>query len=92
MCRRSTPTISWRKNGTKIAIAKEEAAFDIPWGFQNRLLNITKVRKDQHEDMYSCEAEVNETSVLKYSFTLKVEGDVFIVIFIIVIVQLLLYF
>ena len=51
-------------------------SFEISNAFQGRLLNIINVRKDIHEDRYSCEAENSENTgtPIRHNINLKVEG------------------
>ena len=71
---RPAPKITWRKNNLPLVHGKD--SIEILSAFQGRLLNIINVRKDIHEDQYSCEAENSENTgnPIKHNINLKVEG------------------
>ena len=72
--RRPAPQITWRQNNLPLVHGKD--SIEISSAFQGRLLNIISVRKDIHEDQYSCEAENSENAgnPIKHNINLKVEG------------------
>ena len=72
---RPAPQITWKKNGVTLVHGKD--SFEIPNAFQGRLLNIINVRKDLHEDQYSCEAENSQSAgnPIIHNINLQVEGN-----------------
>ncbi|XP_068715034.1 hemicentin-1-like [Montipora foliosa] len=56
---RPYPTITWKKNGKVLQDGVD--FFKIPSAFHGRLLNITKVDENMHEDIYTCQASNNQT-------------------------------
>lgn len=71
---RPAPGIIWKKNGQQII--KGQNSFEIPDAFYGRRLDIVNVKKDDHEDTYTCEAENSENSgrPLSFTITLTVKG------------------
>ena len=70
---RPPPTITWKKNGKLIVTGND---FEIAGTFEGRRLDLINVKKDLHEDKYSCEAENSQNSGNPISFTtiLTVKG------------------
>ena len=56
---RPYPTITWKKNGKVLQDGVD--FFKIPSPFLGRLLHITKVDENMHEDIYTCQASNNQT-------------------------------
>ena len=56
---RPPPAITWKKNGETIVIGDD---FEIATTFQGRRLDLVNVKKDLHEDTYTCEAENSQNS------------------------------
>ncbi|XP_068713298.1 fibronectin type III domain-containing protein-like [Montipora foliosa] len=56
---RPFPKITWEKNGKELQDGVD--FFEIPSQLEGRLLNITKVVEDMHEDIYICQASNNQT-------------------------------
>lgn len=56
---RPFPTITWKKNGKELRDGVD--SFEIPSQLKGRLLNITKVDEEMHEDIYTCQASNNQT-------------------------------
>ena len=56
---RPPPTITWKKNGRTIVTGDD---FEIAGNFQGRRLDLINVKKDLHEDTYTCEAENSQNS------------------------------
>ena len=69
---RPAPSITWKKNG--VALQHGRDSMEIPQAFQGRQLIIVNVRRDFHEDQYSCEAENAQGSAAPKTTTLTVEG------------------
>ncbi|XP_068759668.1 fibronectin type III domain-containing protein-like [Montipora capricornis] len=57
---RPFPTITWKKNGKELRDGVD--FFEIPSQLEGRLLNITKVDENMHEDIYTCQASNNQTT------------------------------
>ena len=70
---RPPPTITWKKNGQTIVTGDD---FEIARTFQGRRLDLIYVKKDIHEDTYTCEAENSQNSGNPEVFTIRltVEG------------------
>ena len=66
---RPAPTITWRKN-KKIIVTGND--FELPSAFQGRRLDLVYVKKDRHEDTYTCEAENSQNSGNPVVFTITV--------------------
>lgn len=56
---RPPPTITWKKNGQTIVTGDD---FEIAGTFLGRRLDLINVKKDIHEDTYTCEAENSQNS------------------------------
>lgn len=56
---RPPPKITWKKNGREIITGDD---FEIASTFLGRRLDLVNVKKDIHEDTYTCEAENSENS------------------------------
>ena len=56
---RPPPNITWKKNGTTIDTGDY---FEIAGTFQGRRFDLINVKKDLHEDTYTCEAENSQNS------------------------------
>ena len=71
---RPPPRITWKKNGQKITHGWN--FFEIPDAFHGRLLKIINVKKDLHQDVYTCEAENSQNSgnPIVYAINLNVKG------------------
>ena len=71
---RPPPKITWKKNGQEIINGWN--SFEIPDAFYGRLLKIINVKRDLHQDVYTCEAENSQNSgnPLVYTINLNVEG------------------
>lgn len=67
---KGSPTIVWKKNGKQLGTQK---GLETPKAFYNRLLNVTVAEKNSHEDNYTCEAVVDQKTVLKHEFELYVQ-------------------
>ncbi|XP_015778144.1 PREDICTED: fibronectin type III domain-containing protein-like isoform X2 [Acropora digitifera] len=65
-----SPIIVWKKNGKQLGTQK---GLETPKAFYNRLLNVTVAEKNSHEDNYTCEAVVDQKTVLKHEFELYVQ-------------------
>ncbi|XP_068715039.1 fibronectin type III domain-containing protein-like isoform X4 [Montipora foliosa] len=57
---RPFPTITWKKNGKELRDGVD--FFEIPSQLEGRLLTITKVDVNMHEDIYTCQASNNQTT------------------------------
>ncbi|XP_068757845.1 fibronectin type III domain-containing protein-like [Montipora capricornis] len=57
---RPFPTITWKKNGKELRHGVD--FFEIPSQLKGRLLNITKVDENMHEDIYTCQASNNQAT------------------------------
>jgi len=70
---RPPPKITWKKNGQEIINGWN--SFEIPDAFYGRLLKIINVKRDLHQDVYTCEAENSQNSgnPLVYTINLNVE-------------------
>lgn len=70
---RPPPTITWKKNGREIVTGDN---FEIASTFLGRRLDLVNVKKDIHEDTYSCEAENSQNSgnPIVFSTILTVKG------------------
>jgi len=73
---RPAPKITWKKNGVTLVHGRD--SIEIPSQFQGRLLNITNVQRDRHQDQYSCEAENSQSAgnPIKHNIDLQVEGKI----------------
>ena len=71
---RPPPRITWKKNGQKITHGWN--FFEIPDASYGRLLKIINVKKDLHQDVYTCEAENSQNSgnPIGFPINLNVEG------------------
>ena len=72
---RPFPTITWKKNGKELRDGVD--FFEIPSQLEGRLLNITKVDENMHEDIYTCQASNNQTigtGPQERNINLQVEG------------------
>ncbi|XP_078342486.1 fibronectin type III domain-containing protein-like isoform X2 [Oculina patagonica] len=67
---RPAPKITWKKNGREIIHGQN--SFEIPRPYHGRLLTITNVSKTSHQDVYTCEAE-NSENTLVHSINLVVK-------------------
>ncbi|XP_068714977.1 fibronectin type III domain-containing protein-like [Montipora foliosa] len=56
---RPFPRITWKKNGKELQDGVD--SFEIPSQLKGRLLKITKVDENTHEDNYTCQASNNQT-------------------------------
>ena len=63
---RPPPVISWRKNGRLIVTGD---GFEISGTFQGRRLDLINVKKNVHEDAYTCEGENSQNSGNPIVFT-----------------------
>jgi len=70
---RPPPAITWKKNGQTIPTGDD---FEIAGTFLGRRLDLINVKKDLHEDTYTCEAENSQNSGNPLVFTtdVTVEG------------------
>ena len=70
---RPPPTITWKKNGQTIITGDD---FEIADTFLGRRLDLINVKKNIHEDTYTCEAENSQNSGNPEVFTttLTVKG------------------
>ena len=70
---RPPPAITWKKNGKRIVTGDD---FEILGTFQGRRLDLVNVKKDIHEDTYTCEAENSQNSgnPLVFTITVTVKG------------------
>ena len=70
---RPPPTITWKKNGQTIITGDD---FEIADTFLQRRLDLINVKKNIHEDTYTCEAENSQNSGNPEVFTttLTVKG------------------
>ncbi|KAL9959377.1 hypothetical protein ACROYT_G032696 [Oculina patagonica] len=71
---RPAPKIIWKKNGQQII--KGRNSFEIPDAFFGRRLDIVNVKKDAHEDTYTCEAENSENSGRPNIYSMRLEVKV----------------
>lgn len=67
---RRAPTITWKKGGN-IIVTGDDFEIDIST-FQGRRLDLINVKKDIHEDTYTCEAENSQNRGNPEVFTTKV--------------------
>jgi len=63
---RPPPTIIWKKNGEAIVTGDD---FKIAGTYLGRRLDLVYVKKDSHEDTYTCEAENSQNSGNPLVFT-----------------------
>ena len=70
---RPPPTIIWKKNGQTIVTGDD---FQIAGTYQGRRLDLINVKKNIHEDTYTCEAENSQNGghPLVFTTTLTVKG------------------
>ena len=70
---RPPPIITWKKNGQTIVIGDD---FQIPSTYLGRRLELINVKKNIHEDTYTCEAENSQNSgnPRVFTTTLTVKG------------------
>jgi len=66
---RPPSTITWKKNGKTIVIGDD---FAIATTFLGRRLDLVNVKRDLHEDTYTCEAENSQNSGNPLVFTIVV--------------------
>jgi len=66
---RPPPAITWKKNGKTIVIGDD---FEMATTFLGRRLDLVNVKKDLHEDTYTCEAENSQNSGNPLVFTIVV--------------------
>ncbi|XP_068759670.1 fibronectin type III domain-containing protein-like [Montipora capricornis] len=71
---RPFPTITWKKSGKVLQNGIE--VFQIPDALRGRLLNITKVDKNMHEGIYTCQARNNQTINGSAEVNIKLEVEV----------------
>ncbi|XP_067024144.1 fibronectin type III domain-containing protein-like isoform X2 [Acropora muricata] len=71
---RPTPSITWKKNGEPIVDGIN--SFTILSSFYGRRLDIDKVKKADHQDVYSCEGDTSAEggSILIHNISLLVEA------------------